>query len=102
MVEWREIKGYSEMTVERKMWARFITKYDFDEKREISSRVTMEAYETAKSQFLNKHEKIVVRDRDKKTHLTYSLSFMLNRKNTSGKGQSQRPCCCSHKMNKLL
>jgi hypothetical protein len=30
MVEWRALIGYSEMTVERKLWGRFITKYDFD------------------------------------------------------------------------
>jgi len=49
---WREIKGYMEMLFERKLWARFLTKGDYDDASNGSSYMK-DIFNRAKLQFLN-------------------------------------------------
>ena len=103
MVVWREVVGYNEMTVQRRMWMRFLTKYDYDDKKEVSARATMETFESAKANFLARQEKIGKSTFKKRT---YDLSEIIHK----DKGYVPRNscktsacgCCCSERLNKFL
>ena len=60
----------------------------------------MEAYETAKAQFMNKHEKITPKERRQPP--SYEFRDILMKKKTTEREATSRASCCYERMNKLL